>query len=80
MNTSVVIPAEEYHELKNRIRFLEAQVASLVEKVDKDAVFSHMANSPAFQQDLNDTLALYKKDPSQFSDPFEDLRKHKAHV
>jgi hypothetical protein len=78
MNTPIVIPAEEYHELKNRLRFLEQQVATLMEKVEKDAIFTRMVNSPAFQKDREDTIAWYQQDPSPFSDPFDDLRKYKA--
>ncbi len=76
MNNTVVIPKEEYTELKNRLHSLEEKVAVLIEKVEEDDIFHEFVNSQAFEIHKNATIELYKKDPSRFVDPFETFQKN----
>jgi 2-hydroxy-3-keto-5-methylthiopentenyl-1-phosphate phosphatase len=85
MTNTLII--EEVRELKSEVRSLSQMVRDLVERINQGLVgrsesdvFEQMANSPKFQAELKETLELYRKDPSQFSNPFETLRHHKANV
>jgi len=72
---------------KNRIRGLENAVLRLAEEIrngkstqeDNDD-FVQMVKSHQFQAEVEETLQLYREDPSQFSDPFEEFRKYQHNV
>ncbi len=80
MNNAVVIPAEEYKEIKDRLHSLEEKVTALMEEKEKedDAIFIELVNSERFQRELEEDLELLKKDPSKFVDPFETYKKRNA--
>ena len=80
MNNAVVIPAEEYKEIKDRLHSLEEKVTALMEEKEKedDAIFIELVNSKRFQRELEEDLELLKKDPSKFVDPFETYKKRNA--
>ncbi len=73
---------------KDYLKNIEIQLLELTQAVrkliahneEKPDVFEQMVKSPKFKKEVKDTLALYKKDPSQFSNPFDALRKHRKNV
>jgi hypothetical protein len=76
---------DQLNKIESRLKNIESAVWRLTEmlarkKTNEPDVFEQMVNSPAFQKELEETIALYKKDPSQFSNPFDALRKHRANV
>jgi hypothetical protein len=70
---------DQLNRIENRLNQLTQLVVQLLEKVEQDdSIFHTLVTSERFQKELQEDLALLKKDPSQFTDLYEAYRKQKT--
>ena len=76
MQTHINTPQDQLNRIEDRLAQLEKMVSQLLEKVEKEDIFYELVNSKAFEEHKNATIALYKKDPSRFVDPFKTFQEN----
>ena len=70
---------DQLNRIENRLNQLTQLVEKLIGKVEQDdSIFYKFVTSERFQRELQEDLALLKKDPSQFTDLYEAYRKQKT--
>jgi hypothetical protein len=70
---------DQLNRIENRLNQLTQLVEKLIGKVEQDdSIFHKLVTSERFQRELQEDLALLKKDPSQFTDLYEAYRKQKT--
>jgi hypothetical protein len=84
MKNVATVPLDQLNRIERRVKSLEDAIRTLIEKVQEnksqkdDTIFHQMVNSDAFQKEVEETIQLYREDPSQFSDPFETYKQRKS--
>jgi hypothetical protein len=70
---------DQLDRIENRLNQLTQLVEKLIGKVEQDdGIFHKLVTSERFQRELQEDLALLKKDPAQFTDLYEAYRKQKT--
>ena len=82
MQDTVAIPKDQLNRIENYLKTLSDTLVELLNEVKQrktdDDIFRQLVESKKFQEEVEETVALYKKDPTQFVDLFELYRKQKA--
>ena len=64
---------DQLNRIENRLQHVTKLLEALLGKMtqEDESIFYKLVRSDRFQRELNEDLETLKKDPSQFTDPYE---------